>query len=137
MPRPLRALPIPSGFGLPPGSTFGYLVDVIYPRDLWMHRIDIARASGRELSPTTTEADVVAQVVRDLAETWEGPATTLSLTGNGAGTWTLGTGASQASLVADAVEVCRMLSGRPASPSVSLTGDPEAERRLAASRVSF
>jgi uncharacterized protein (TIGR03083 family) len=137
MPRLLRGRPVPGDNGLPAGSTFGYLVDVIYPRDVWMHRIDVCRATGRALSPTATEADVVAEVVRDLAGVWDGPTTTLTLTGHGAGPWTLGSGSPRATLEADAVEVCRMLSGRPASPFVTLTGDPEAESRLLAARVAF
>jgi len=137
MPRLLRNRPVPGDNGLPAGSTFGYLVDVVYPRDVWMHRVDICRATGRDLSPTATEADVVAEVVRDLAGTWDGPTTTLTLTGNGAGTWTLGVGSPRATLGGDAVEVCRMLSGRPASPRLAVTGDPEAGRRLLASRVVF
>ena len=137
MPRLLRSRPVPGDNGLPVGSTFGYLVDVIYPRDVWMHRIDVCRATGRALSPTATEADVVAEVVRDLARGWDGPTTRLTLTGNGAGTWTLGSGTPRATLEADAVEVCRMLSGRPGSPAVALTGDPEAERRLLGASVVF
>ncbi len=137
LPRPLRRMPIPAGFGLPRGSTFAYLVDVIYPRDLWMHRIDVARATGRELRTSATEADVVAQVVRDLAHAWEGHATTLTLTGHGAGSWTLGVGSPRTTLEADAVQICRMLSGRAASPRITRTGDPDAEHRLVACRISF
>jgi hypothetical protein len=31
---------------------YGYLIDVIITRDVWMHRIDIARAAGKELELT-------------------------------------------------------------------------------------
>jgi uncharacterized protein (TIGR03083 family) len=137
MPRLVRERRLPGGMGLPPGSTFGYLLDVIYPRDVWMHRIDVARATGRDLAPSATEADVVAQVVRDLADVWDGPPTRLVLTGHGAGAWTLGTGAPRTTLEVDAVEVCRMLSGREASPSVRMSGDADAERALRAARVAF
>jgi hypothetical protein len=128
---------VPGDTGLPAGSTVGYLVDVIYPRDLWMHRVDVARATGHGLATTATETDVVAEVVRDLAGDWDGPPSTLTLTGHGAGTWSLGPGTPRAELEADAVEVCRMLSGRAASPVVKSTGDPAAQHRLLAARVAF
>jgi uncharacterized protein (TIGR03083 family) len=137
LPRVVRGRAVPGDTGLPAGSTVGYLVDVIYPRDLWMHRVDVARATGRALATTSTEADVVAEVVRDLAGGWDGPPSTLTLTGHGAGTWLLGPGTPQAELEADAVEVCRMLSGRTAAPVVTATGDPAARRRLLAARVAF
>jgi len=109
LPRLVRDRALPASAGLPPGSTFAYLVDVIYPRDVWMHRVDIARAAGRGLAATPTETDVVAQVVRDLARTWDGPTTRLVLSGHGAGSWHLGNGSPGATLEADAVETCRML----------------------------
>jgi uncharacterized protein (TIGR03083 family) len=144
MPRVVRRRAVPDGFSLPPGSTFGYLLDVIYPRDLWMHRVDVARATGRRLRRTDTEADVVAQVVSDLAGGWDGPRTTLTLTGHGAGTWVLAGvgqahdgGAPSATLEADAVELCRLLSGRPGSPAVTASGDPRAQHTLLASRIPF
>ena len=33
-------------------DSYGYLIDVIITRDVWMHRIDIARAAGKELELT-------------------------------------------------------------------------------------
>lgn len=138
MPRLLRNRVVPGrDNGLPPGATFRYLVDVIYPRDLWMHRIDVEQATRRPHAPTRTEHDVVAEVVRDLGAVWQGPATALSLTGPGGGAWQLGPGAATATLSADAVETCRLLSGRDASPELTTTGDPAAERHLLASRIGF
>jgi hypothetical protein len=75
--------------------------------------------------------------VRDLARGWQAPATTLALTGHGAGAWTLGTGTPRAAIEADAVEICRLLSGRPASPAIEATGDPRAVQSLLATRVPF
>lgn len=137
MPRPVRNLRLPGDGGLPPASTFAYLVDVIYPRDLWMHRVDVARATGRDLALTATESDVVDQVVRDLTVVWDGPPATLTLTGHGAGTWHLGAGEPRANLEADAVETCRALSGRDAAPAVVRDGDPAAEIALLTARISF
>lgn len=97
----------------------------------------LPRLVRRHLEATSTEADVVALVVRDLAHVWDGPPTRLTLTGHGAGSWRLGAGPPQASLEADAVEICRMLSGRTSSPTITAEGDPGAEARLRATRVSF
>jgi uncharacterized protein (TIGR03083 family) len=136
MPGLLRRTPVPGkDNGLPPGSRFGYLVDVIYPRDLWMHRVDVERATGRRHRPSTSEQEVLEQVVLDLGEAWTGPTTDLRLTGVGA--WRLGNGEPTAILETEPVEVCRMLSGRPADPPVSHTGDPRAVDVFRAARIAF
>jgi len=49
VPGLVRSRPMPADSGCLPGDTMGYLIDVIYARDVWMHRIDIARATGRDL----------------------------------------------------------------------------------------
>src|SRR6266545_6880726 len=33
-----------------PDDRLGYVLDVLGPRDLWMHRVDLARATGRPLA---------------------------------------------------------------------------------------
>lgn len=136
-PQLMRRRTVPSQGTLPPGATFGYLFDVIYARDLWMHRIDIVNATGTVLAVTDAETEIVEQVVRDLGEVWDGPTSTLTLTGHGAGSWQLGAGVPKAELSADAVETCRMLSGRVASPTITSTGDPRALQGLNSSRVIF
>ena len=40
--------------------TLGYLVDVIYLRDMWMHRVDTSRAVGRPLVLTAEHDGVIA-----------------------------------------------------------------------------
>jgi len=47
--------------------TIGYLVDTILTRDTWMHRSDLAQATGRELR-LTPEHDGV--IVADVVEEW-------------------------------------------------------------------
>ena len=43
----------------------GYLVDIILTRDTWMHRVDIARATGRPMELTAEhDGRIVADVVR-------------------------------------------------------------------------
>jgi uncharacterized protein (TIGR03083 family) len=137
LPGPLRRRTLPDTGALPPGSTLGYLADVIRARDLWMHRIDLSLATGRSLAVTGSESEVVTQVVRDLARFWNGPVSTLTLTGHGAGRWQLGAGDPVAALEADAVQLCLSLSGREVALRVSCDGEPAAETALRAARVLF
>lgn len=132
----VRRRPVP-GDDLPPGSDFGYLFDVIYPRDVWMHRIDTARATGRAPSPTAGDRDVVEQAVRDLALAWREPAVVLELVGPGAGRWLIGRGQHVATARTDSVEYLRLLSGRPAVPRFELDGDPTVEQALRDARIAF
>jgi uncharacterized protein (TIGR03083 family) len=92
------------------GWTFGYLYDVIHTRDPWIHRVDISRATGREmaLSPDH-DGRIVADVVADWARR-HGQPFTLSLSGLAGGLYEWGT--DGAALDLDAVEFCRILSGR-------------------------
>ena len=111
LPAALRALPVP--FGPPLGTKpLGYLMDRIYTRDAWMHRIDIARATGR--TPELT-ADHDRRIVADVVDEWaraHGQAYRLALTGPAGGTWSQGSDGEEITL--DAVEFCRILSGRAA-----------------------
>jgi uncharacterized protein (TIGR03083 family) len=88
----------------------GFLVDTILTRDTWMHRVDIARATGRDLVLTPDHDGVI---VADVVTEWagrHGAGCTLSLTGPAGGHWTFGAGGPEIEL--DAVEFCRTLSGR-------------------------
>lgn len=88
----------------------GYLVDVIYLRDLWMHRIDTCRATGHE--PTLTP-DHDGRIVADVVAEWtrrHGQPVSLHLRGPAGGTFlTPGPGED---LDLDAIEFCRILAGR-------------------------
>jgi uncharacterized protein (TIGR03083 family) len=88
----------------------GYLLDVILTRDPWMHRIDVARATGRELELTSEhDGRIVADVVAELARR-HGTPFTLTLTGPAGGTYTSGENGEHITI--DAIEFCRALSGR-------------------------
>jgi hypothetical protein len=88
----------------------GYLMGCIYTRDTWMHRIDLARATGRPPALTPEhDGRIVADVVAEWARA-HGRPYTLTLTGPAGGTFTRGTGGE--SIDMDAVEFCRVLSGR-------------------------
>jgi uncharacterized protein (TIGR03083 family) len=88
----------------------GYLLDVILTRDTWMHRVDITRATGREMVLSAEHdgrllADVVAEWARRHGEPF-----TLHLEGPVGGTFTQGVGGEDITI--DAIEFCRTLSGR-------------------------
>jgi uncharacterized protein (TIGR03083 family) len=117
LPALLRALPVP--FGPPLGTrALGYLMDRISTRDAWLHRVDIARATGRPLVLTADhDGRIVADVVAEWART-HGRPYRLTLTGPAGGTWSSGSGGEE--LILDAVEFCRVLSGRV--PGAGLLG---------------
>jgi uncharacterized protein (TIGR03083 family) len=90
--------------------TFGFLFDVVLTRDTWMHRVDIARATGRGVAFTPDHDGVlVADVVAEWGQR-HGRPHRLRLTGPAGGTWAVGDGGPELEL--DAVEFCRVLSGR-------------------------
>jgi uncharacterized protein (TIGR03083 family) len=116
MPAPLRALPL-----LPLGSALGtdlgwqplgYLFDIGFTRDVWMHRVDLARAVGRA-PRTTPEHD--GRIVADIVAEWStlhDEDFLLRLTGPAGGTYLRGAPSSSGVVEVDAVECCRVLSGR-------------------------
>jgi hypothetical protein len=116
--RALPLLPIGTGLGVHIGwQPIGYLFDMGFTRDVWMHRIDIARAAGipPELTP---EHD--GRIVADIVAEWSrrhGQPYTLDLTGPAGGDFHAGTGGGEPQSV-DAVEFVRILSGRAEGPGV-------------------
>lgn len=97
--------------------TFGFLFGVVLTRDTWMHRADICLALGRE-PELTPEHD--GAVVADVVAEWalrHGQPFRLRLTGPAGGTWASGDGdgREREELELDAVEFCRLLSGRGAA----------------------
>ncbi|HUF31961.1 MAG TPA: maleylpyruvate isomerase family mycothiol-dependent enzyme [Acidimicrobiales bacterium] len=105
---------IPMKQEMPDGSTetwkASYLFDTILTRDTWMHRVDIARATGR---PLVLTADHDGRLVGDVVAEWarrHGQPFTLHLEGPAGGTYAHRTGGEDITL--DAVEFCRILSGR-------------------------
>ncbi len=89
-----------------------YLLTVILTRDPWMHRVDISRATGRALVLTTEhDGRIVADVVAEWARR-HGRSFRLELTGPAGGSFTHGDHGEEITL--DAVEFCRILSGRAA-----------------------
>jgi uncharacterized protein (TIGR03083 family) len=91
----------------------GYLIDVIYLRDLWMHRVDVAHALGRTLElDAEHDGRIVADVVAEWARRHAKPFV-LDLSGPAGGTYAHHPDRPDAERVAvDAVAYCRTLAGR-------------------------
>jgi uncharacterized protein (TIGR03083 family) len=107
-----RRLPDPEVVnGLPETWSIGYASDVIFTRDSWMHRMDLARATGRD--PVLT-ADHDGVIVADIVAEWarrHGQPYRLELTGPAGGSWSSDTSGQE--IVMDAADFCRIVSGRP------------------------
>lgn len=126
MPESARQQTFESGYPDVPTLTFGYICDVIFTRDMWMHRVDLCRATGKPFAPGEHSRDVIAQILRDLDDAWEGDSFVLELTGATTGDWQIGAGEPVLTVGCDAVEFLRNLSGRT-EPEPALTvvrGDP-------------
>jgi hypothetical protein len=110
LPRPIARLPLlslPAPVGRQPLS---YLFDIGFTRDVWMHRIDLARATGKTLD---LDPGHDGRIVADLVAEWggtHGEPFTLSLDGPAGGEYRSGTGGEHVDM--DAIEFCRILSGR-------------------------
>lgn len=122
MPAPFRVLSLKGE--LPGGGVekwkIRYLLDVILTRDTWMHRVDITRATGREMVLTAEhDGRLVADVVAEWARR-HGRPFRLELTSPAGGTYVSQETAE--SVFADAVEMCRILSGR--APGAGLLAYP-------------
>jgi uncharacterized protein (TIGR03083 family) len=105
--RALRVLPIGPPYGWKP---LGFLFDIGFTRDLWIHRVDIARAVGQ---PLVITADHDGRIVGDMVAEWSSlhrEPFTLHLTGLAGGCYTRGTGGEVHEM--DALEWCRVVSGR-------------------------
>jgi len=120
-----------------PDDRLGYVLDVLGLRDPWMHRIDIARATGRPLRHGPHDHLIVTQVIADLDRAWHGPPALLELTGPAGGRWTLGDRPPAATIRADTIDYLRALSGRDDHPELHADGDPAAAHAAATARVTF
>jgi uncharacterized protein (TIGR03083 family) len=125
VPRVMRKLVRVSA---PPPLTrmsLGYLIDHIYTRDVWMHRVDISRATGREMDLIGDhDRELVRTIVCDWAQAHD-QSFRLVLEGPAGGVYSRGDGGEELQL--DAVEFCRIVSGR----------NPDAAQGLLATAVLF
>jgi uncharacterized protein (TIGR03083 family) len=137
-PAALRRITLSTGIPAMPRASIGYLLDVIYNRDLWMHRLDLARATGQRFTIGDHDRHIVEQVIRDLALSWPAPPVTLELAGPAGGTWLIGPGEPAAVIRAEATAMMRALAGRDDNPALELqAGDPAALFAMRNARVLF
>ncbi len=120
-----RTFPVPQLLnGVEEKWTIGYLVDVILTRDPWMHRVDLARATGHELELTAPhDGSLVEDVVREWAGR-HGRPFRLELTGPAGGQWSSDLPGEPESIRMDAIEFCRTLSGRATGVGLLTTEVP-------------
>lgn len=103
-----------------------YLMDTIFARDVFMHRVDIARATGREVRLGTDERLLVADVTRDWARRRNVRAR-IELEGPVGGTFVAGSESTH--IAGDATEFCRVVSGRAEPDALRLQGDVHSARK--------
>jgi hypothetical protein len=103
----------------------GYLIDTIYLRDLWMHRVDVAHALHRTLELTADhDGRIIADIVAEWARRHGGPFL-LELTGPAGGTYSHHPELPEREqLSLDAVEFCRTLAGRAHPTGLLITVVP-------------
>jgi uncharacterized protein (TIGR03083 family) len=106
-----RRVPTPQDVGGRLESwSVGFMMDVILTRDPWMHRMDLAEATGRGAVLTADhDGVIVADVVAEWAGRHDG-SYELELTGPAGGSWRRGHGGEHIEM--DAIDFCRILSGR-------------------------
>ena len=116
LPRPIAWLPLinlPAPVGRKPVS---YLFDMGFTRDVWMHRIDLAKAAGIEFDADAEhDGRIVADMVAEWAET-HGEPFDLVLTGPAGGHYTSGENGEHVEI--DTLEFFRILAGRRAGDGV-------------------
>lgn len=120
-----------------PDLSFAYLLDVLSNRDTWMHRLEIARATGNPFVTGEHDIGIVTQVLADLAQSWAGPPITLVLTGAAEVRVPLGAAEPVAVVRADTLDYLWQLSGRAGAPTLDIDGDTAASVAVLAARVAF
>ena len=102
--------------GVPRSVSLADLSRVVLTRDVWVHRLDIARAVDRPLVPT---ADYDGRMTADVVGEWfdrHRQPVALRLTGSAGGHYVQGAGGPELSM--DALDFVRVLAGRPADGPV-------------------
>jgi uncharacterized protein (TIGR03083 family) len=101
---------------------FGYLVDTVFTRDTWLHRLDISRAIGQ---PTDVTADHDGRLIADVVGEWarrHGQLFTLALEGPAGGNWRAGTDGE--SIAMDALDFCWVVGSRAPGTGLLATEVP-------------
>ncbi|HYN36161.1 MAG TPA: maleylpyruvate isomerase family mycothiol-dependent enzyme [Actinomycetota bacterium] len=127
--------PIPLYNGAIGWTTVRFLLGQIFMRDHFMHRIDISRATGKEMTLGQPERRIVADVVRHWARNSK-PNVRLELSGAAGGVFVSGSGEG-ATIKGDALDFCRLMCGRASVSDFEIEGDEGAGRAWLAVRVPF
>ena len=96
--------------GMPTSVRIGHLMDAVLTRDVWLHSVDVERATGVAVDRS---AHPDRRIVDDVVAEWSarhGEPFRLTLTGPAGGRYRQGAGGPH--LEEDAVQLCRILSGR-------------------------
>jgi uncharacterized protein (TIGR03083 family) len=115
-----------------------YLLDVIYPRDIWMHRIELELSAGRPVARSAEhDGRLTALVMRDLARRLatvvENRSVVYRLTGPDGGGFRFGaTGDTDVVLTMDTIDLHMLASERRSAADAlertSVTGDSDLAR---------
>jgi uncharacterized protein (TIGR03083 family) len=143
LPGPVRRMSVPldpggsTAPGMPTRLSLGQLMDVVYTRDVWLHTIDIARATSR---PYLADSEVDRRIVEDVVAEWaarHGRPFVLELTGPAPVRYRQGEGGGELRL--GAVDLGRILSGRAGvgDPDVEVVAAPATTAELLETRVLF
>ena len=128
-----RVIPIYNAlFGV---ANLRFVADFIFTRDLFMHRIDIARATGRTLNVGADERRLIHDIVREWAQR-SGADCTLTLEGEADARLSCGSG-TRAALSANTLDLCGLFAGRGSVDVVTIEGDARAALRWLEVGVRF
>lgn len=141
MPALVRSVRLPLGLFYPMDMIWvpiGYMANVIITRDMWMHRLDICRATDREMELTAEhDGRITRLVVRDLSRRLSprrgGASVVYELSGPAGGAWRIGNGVQGATIRMDTLDFHLLASGRmpldEARSLVEINGDGELANR--------
>lgn len=138
LPSAVRAIRLPMpALGI---ARIGYLTDLIYTRDMWIHRLDIARATAREMEiDARHDGRIISLMVYDLSKRLHqnlgSHAVLLDLLGRAGGVYRIGSGERPlATISLDALDFAWLAAGRMTPADVgelaTTSGDPELVTRV-------
>ncbi len=106
-------------------TNLGFFANVIFTRDTFMHRIDVAVAVGKTVELAQEDGWILADVVKDWSQRRKVDGT---IEIAGVGVFRAATG-SRCEISGSGADLCRVLSGRADPGELSLQGDVDAARR--------
>jgi uncharacterized protein (TIGR03083 family) len=115
-------------------ATFGFVADAIFTRDTFMHRIDISRAAGREMTMGLHQDLLVADIVRDWARRTRIPVR-VELSGPGGGSFS--SGEPEVTVRTSAIDFCRFMARRISEDELEVEGDPARAQQALSIRAPF